>query len=155
MAMDSFGSSDDLADILKIQLSSLATLITEDGYELVGNLTEQELGWSYPISNPVQLFWMVKRGTRHALNLLRIASANKFKYKLINLQNRFEHFQKLIEDMDKEFEEAIITNVALFAGVDTYKMFGTKIDAGFSYGIDGSDQTYDYDKLVNFAPLEA
>ena len=155
MAMDSFGSSDDLADILKIQLSSLATLITDDGYEFVCNLAEQELGWSYPISNPVQLFWMIKRGTRHALNLLRIASANKFKYKTVNLQNRFEHFQKLIEDMDKEFEEAMVTDAALFAGVDTYKMFGTKIDAGFSYGIDGSDRTYDYDKYINFAPIEA
>jgi len=154
MAMDSLSSSDDLTDILKIQLSSLATLITDDGYELVSNQAGQELGWSYPVTGPTQLFWMVKRGTRHAINLLRIASANKFKYKQVNLQNRFEHFHKLIEDMDKEFEEAMATDVALFAGVDSYRMFGTKIDAGFSYGIDGSDNTYDYDKYVNFAPLE-
>jgi hypothetical protein len=153
--MISFSSWDDLADILKFQLSSLATLITEDGYELACNLAEQELGWSYPVSNSVQLFWMIKRGTRHALNILRIASANKFKYKSVNLQNRFEHFQKLIEDMDKEFEEAMNADVALFAGVDTYKMFGTKIGAGFSYGVDGTDCTYDLDKYVDFAPLEA
>lgn len=153
--MDSLKSSDDLADILKIQLSSLSALLTEEGYELVCNQAEQELGWSYPISTPTQLFWMVKRGTRHAMNLLRIASANKFKYKLVNLQQRFEHFQKLIEEMDKEFEEAIMVNVSLFAGVESFRMFGTKIDAGFSYGVDGTDQTYDYDKFVNFSPLEA
>jgi hypothetical protein len=153
--MDSLNSYDDLVDLLKIQLSSLADLITADGYELVCNTASQELGWSYPVTTPDRLFWMVKRGTRHAMNVLRIASANKFKYKTVNLQNRFEHFQKIIEDMDKEFEAAMVTNVALFAGVDTYRMFGTKIDAGFTYGIDGRDATYDTDKLVNFAPLEA
>jgi hypothetical protein len=155
MAMDPLSSSDDLTDILKIQLSSLATLVTTDGYELVGNQAEQELGWSYPMTDPAQLFWMVKRGTRHALNLLRIASANRFKYKQVNLQNRFEHFQKLIEEMDKEFLEAMASDVSLFSGVDTYKMFGTKIDAGFSYSVDGTDTTYDYDKYVNFQPLGA
>jgi hypothetical protein len=153
--MSALTSSDDLADLLKIQLSSLSALLTEDGYELVCNQAEQELGWSYPITTPTKLFWMVKRGTRHALNLLRIASANKFKYKMVNLQHRFEHFQKLIEEMDKEFEEGMASDIALFAGIDSYKMFGTKIDAGFSYGVDGTDQTYNYDKYINFAPLEA
>ncbi|MFA5394426.1 MAG: hypothetical protein WC346_00220 [Methanogenium sp.] len=153
MAMDSFTSSDDLTDILKIQLSSLAALITEDGYELVCNQAEQELGWSYPITDPTRLFWVVKRATRHALNLLKIASANKFKYKQVNLQNRFEHFQKLIEDMDKEFEEAMSSDIGLFAGIDSYKMFGTKIDAGFAYTRMGKDVTYNSDRYVNFAPL--
>ncbi len=153
--MDALASSDDLVDLLKIQLSSLSTLLTEDGYELVCNQAEQELGWSYPITTPTKLFWMVKRGTRHALNVLRIASANKFKYKTVNLQHRFEHFQKLIEEMDKELEEGMASDIALFAGIDSYKMFGTKIDAGFSYGVDGTDQTYNYDRYVNFAPLEA
>jgi hypothetical protein len=153
MALVTFSSADDLADILKIQLSSLSDLITADGYEFVCFVAEQELGWLYPVTDPTRQYWLIKRATRHALNVLRIASANKFKYKLANLQQRFEHFDKLITDMDVEYGTAMNTNVALFAGVDSYRMFGTKIDAGFSYGVDGSDVTYDVDRYVNFAPI--
>lgn len=143
----------ELTVLVKTQLSSLATLITEDGYNFVCDQTIQELGWSYPLTTSIKLFWVIKRATRHALNVLRIASANKFKFKQVNLQNRFEHFQKLIESMDKEFEEALATDTALFAGVDSFRMFGTKIDAGFAYTITGKDITYRGDQLVNFAPL--
>jgi hypothetical protein len=145
--------ADDLADVLKIQLSSLATLITEDGYSLVCDQTVQELGWSFPVTTPAKVLWMVKRGTRHAIELLRIASANKFKYKQVSLNQRFEHFQKMIEEFDKEFGEAFLTEISLFAGVNSFAIFGTKIDAGFSYGVDGEDETYDYDKYVNFSPM--
>ena len=146
--------ADDLSDVVKIQISSLASLITEDGYTLVCDQVSQELGWSFPQTNPTKVLWMVKRGARHALNLLLIASANKFKYKQVNLNQRFEHFQKLIADMDLEFENAMSADIALFAGIDSYKMFGTKIDAGFSYDIAGKDITYNYDQYVNFGPME-
>jgi len=147
-------TSDDLIDILKIQISSLSTLITSDGYELVCDQTGQELGWSYPLTDPSKVFWMIKRGTRHALNILLVASAYKFKYKTVNLNQRFEHFQKLIADMDIEYEKAINTNIALFAGISSYAMFGTKIDAGFAYDKVGSDITYNLDQYVNFSPME-
>jgi hypothetical protein len=148
-------SADDLTDAVKIQLSTLASLITEEGYEFVSDQAVQELGWSYPVTTPAKVLWMIKRATRHALNILRIASANKFKYKLVNLQNRFEHFQKLIEQMDIEFGEALIVEVTLFNGTPIYALFGTKIDAGFSYGIDGREETYYKDRYVNFSPMEA
>ena len=147
-------TADDVTDIVKIQLSSLATLVSDDGYELACDQAAQELGWSYPMTVPTKALWIVKRATRHAINILRIASAKGFKFKQVNLQQRFEHYHKLMEEMDKEFEEAIAGDLALFAGVETYKMFGTKIDAGFSYSAFGEDTTYDITKLVNFAPME-
>jgi len=147
-------TADDLADLLKIQLSTLSTLITEDGYELVCDQAAAELGWSYPVTNPTKAYWMLQRAIRHALNILRIASTKSFKYKLINLQQKFEHYQKMIETMDVEFSAAVSSDIALFAGMESYKMFGTKIDAGFAYDTDGTDLTYDWDRLVNFAPLE-
>ncbi len=153
MAMDPITSSDDLIVILKVQLSSLASLITPEGYELVCSQAEQELGWSYPITDPTRLFWLVKRASRHALALLEIASANKFKYKQVNLQHRFEHFKALIEEMDQEFEKAMASNMGLFSGVDSYRMFGTKIDAGFAYTKFGKDITYHPDQYVNFSPI--
>lgn len=146
--------ADDLTDYLKIQLSSLSSLITADGYELVCDQAISELGWSYPLTIPTKVSWAIKRATRHAIYLLLLASAYKFKYKQINLQHRFDHFKSLIDEMDKEFTEALTTDTALFAGVDSYKMFGTKIDAGFAYDSIGNDVTYNVDRLVNFAPLE-
>ncbi|MFA5397745.1 MAG: hypothetical protein WC346_17180 [Methanogenium sp.] len=146
--------ADDLVEALQVQLSSLSTLITDDGYALVCDQTIQELGWSYPMTTPTKVLWAIKRGTRHAIYLLLIASANKFKYKQVNLQHRFDHFYKLIEEMDKEFAEAMATDIGAFTGIDSFHMFGTKIDAGFTYRFDGKDQTYDYDKYVNFAPME-
>jgi hypothetical protein len=147
--------SDALIEALEIQLSSLSSLITSDGYGHVCDIVLNELGWSFPVTNATKVLWMINRGTRHAINLLRIASANKFKYKAVNLQQRFEHFDKLIASMDAEFEAAMSSDIATFVGLSSYKMFGTKIDAGFSYDFTGADTTYDYDKLVNFTPLEA
>lgn len=146
---------DDLIDAIKIQLSTLSTLITEDGYSLICDQTLQELGWSYPMTTPTKVLWAIKRGTRYAIYLLLLVSASKFKYKQVNLQHRFEHYYKLIETMDEEFATAMATDIGTFAGVEAFRMFGTKIDAGFTYGFDGKDETYDYDKFVNFAPMEA
>jgi hypothetical protein len=145
---------DTTIDLVKTQLSSLSALVTAEGYALAASQAEQELGWSYPVTNPTKAFWMVQRTVRHAINILRIASANKFKYKLVNLQQRFEHFQKMVETMDADYIAAISSDVALFAGVDSFRLFGTKVDAGFCYDIVGKDLTYDSDKLVNFTPLE-
>jgi hypothetical protein len=144
----------ELTDYVVIQLSSLNTLISADGYEFAGNKAISELGWSYPVTDPTKALWLINRASRHCVDILRIASANKFKYKLVNLQNRFEHFQKLIETMDKEFEDAMAENPTAFGGVDLYKLFGTKIDAGFLYDIDGADLTYDVRNYVVFTPGE-
>jgi hypothetical protein len=155
-------SSDDLTDLIKIQLSSLASLISEDGYEFVGEQALQELGWEYPVTSSPKMFWTIKRATRHAIYILLIASANKFKYKLVNLQHRFEHFKALIEEMDAEFAKAIEDNPLLFAdmmedellGANAYKLFGSVINAGFSYDEMGKDTTYSIDQYITFAPSE-
>lgn len=153
--MATYTSAEELIVAAKVQLSSLSTLVTPEGYSLAVDQASQELGWSFPVTSPTKAFWLLQRTVRHSLNILRIASANKFKFKLVNLQQRFEHFQKMIEEMDKEFIAAMTSDVALFAGVDSYKLFGSKIDAGFSYNTLGIDTTYDIDNLVNFAPLES
>jgi len=75
-------------------------------------------------------------------------------YKQVNLQHRFDHYQKLMEELDEEFEAAMAADIALFAGVDSFRMFGTKLDAGFAYDSFGEDVTYDIERLVNFSPTE-
>ncbi len=56
--------------------------------------------------------------------------------------------------MDQDFETAVQDNPAEFAGVDLFKMFGSKVDAGFSYDDYGRDTTYSDDNQVVFAPKE-
>ena len=154
----SINDADELTDLLKIQLSNLSTLITTEGYEFLCDQTLQELGWSYPLTTPAKIFWTMKRATRHATYVLLIASANKFKYKLVNLQNRFEHFKVLIDMMDKEFALTMSSEPSLFitssADPNAYKIFGTKIDAGFAYDETGKDITYDIDRFIVSSPSE-
>lgn len=150
----SYADADALTDAVKLQLSSSSTLITADGWEQVAEMTMGELGWDYPVSNPTQMFWAVTRGVRHACFILMIAAAHKFKYKQANINQRFDHYNKLIEDLDKKYEAAIDSDPALFANVEAYKLFGTKIDAGFKYSSLGEDLTYRLDALVNFSPSD-
>jgi len=146
--------SADLIEAIQVQLSSSSSLVTEDGYDAVADSVSQELGWAYPIIDDTKIYWAIKRGVRHALFILWVASAQKFKFKQVNLQHRFDHYGTLLREMDKEFEKAMETNPAVFAGVSTYKMFGTRLDAGFAYDGMGRDVTHYKDNYVNFAPLE-
>lgn len=148
-------SSDDLIDIVKIQMSSSSTLISEDGYEQVATTTMNELGWAFPLSNLTQIYWATQRGVRHACFILFVASAHKFKYKQASINQRFDHYKDLIAMMDKQYEAAVESDPALFANVEAYKLFGTKIDAGFRYGAFGDDLTYNnIENLVNFSPSD-
>lgn len=149
-----YTSADDLTDVIKIQMSSSSTLITADGWEQVAEMTMNELGWDYPVSNPTQMFWAVTRGVRHACFILMIAAAHKFKYKQANINQRFDHYKELIAELDKKFEAGIESDPTIFANVEAYKLFGTKIDAGFKYNSLGEDLTYRLDALVNFSPSD-
>lgn len=135
-------TSDDIITMVQVQLSSSATLITDDGYLSAVSIAESELGWTLPISDGVQVQWMVKRVLRHVLNILWIASAQKFKYKTVNLNQRFEHYEKLITSLDKEYQKAISEDTSIFSSVESYKQFGTAINAGFVYDKVGNDLTY-------------
>jgi hypothetical protein len=142
---------DDIIDLVKVQLSSSAEIVSSDGYELAAAQASSELGWNFPVTDPTRIMWLVKRTTRHACNILKIASAQKFKYKQVSLNQRFEHYVILLADMDSEFETALSQLPAVFAGVETHKMFGTALNAGYTYNYLGEDTTYEDDisKLIN------
>ncbi len=134
---------DDTIDFVKIQLSSAASTLTTEGLEAAVNKALAELGWSLPIDNAEKEMWLVIRAARHACYILWIASAQKFKYKQVNLQHRFEHYEKLIKHMDSEFDAALSANSTLFSNIESYKLFGTAVGAGFAYDDLGQDITYD------------
>ncbi|MDY6957904.1 MAG: hypothetical protein SVK08_01970 [Halobacteriota archaeon] len=128
-------------------------IVPEDVTEAIED-AERETGWTLPVSGSFKEFWMINRSKRHVYEILRTGNAHKFKVEGINLQHRFDHYDKLIREMDEKFEAAVKDNPADFAGVDVFKMFGMKVDAGFSYNEHGKDITYDPDQLIEFSPKE-
>jgi len=144
----------ELSIILQKRLRQISDyIVPEDVTEAIED-AERETGWSLPVSGSFKEFWMINRSKRHIYEILRTGNANKFKVEGINLQHRFDHFHKLIQEMDEKFEAAVKDNPAEFAGVDTFKMFGTKVDAGFAYDEHGKDVTYGTDNVVVFTPKE-
>lgn len=135
-------TADDIITMVQIQLSSSSTLISDDGYLSALTTAESELNWSTPVTDNTQIQWLMKRTLRHCIFILWVAAAQKFKYKQVNLQQRFEHYEKLLAALDKEYEKAITEQIGTFANVETYKQFGTAIGAGFVYDSIGNDLTY-------------
>jgi len=115
----------------------------------------RDTGWGFPVSGDFKILWQKKRAKRHLFFYLLTESAIKFQYKQIKLDQRFEHFKELVEDMDAEFKIIQEEEAHEFAGVDSYNLFGTKIDAGFAYqGQTGRDITYDSEQEVLISPNE-
>lgn len=136
----------DLTTALQNRMGSLFTKLTSDGVTQAISDMLLETGWSLPISDSynVKCLWAINRTQRHALHILLTESADKFKHKQENLQHRFEHYSRMIRQMDSDFKEAIEEYPDVFSGVDPSKAFGTHIDAGFVYTATGRDVTYDY-----------
>lgn len=141
-------SNADIVVLAQIQLSSSATLLSPEGLTAAADSAATELGWSYPQTDPTRIFWLTKRAVRHACYILFVASAQSFKYKQVNLQHRFDHYDKLIKTMDSEWETALSSQPTIFSSVDSYKQFGTALNVGFVY--DGIGQDITYEDLVNY-----
>jgi len=132
----------DIITLVQAQMSSSVSLITDVGYDSAVNSALSELGWILPENDPTRIWWITKRSLRHATFILYFAAGQNFKYKQINLDQRFDHYGLLIKMMDQEYVEALRTQAALFAGVPIHKQFGTRIRAGFKYDSVGGDLTY-------------
>ena len=145
-----------LKDGVESELGDLALKITlPDDIDSAVALAASETGWTFPLSSSFRDYYFKQRTKRHIFFILCGESAYKFKFKQINLQNRFEHFRLLIRLMDQEWEKAKKDNPQEFAGVSAVHLFGTVLDAGFSYDDYGQDITYDDDNLVVVTPTDS
>lgn len=99
---------------LTLRMGANSENISDDGYAVGAETAMSELGWDYPLSHPLKVFWAYSRGVRHCLFILLIESAHKFRYKDIFLQNRFSHYSTLIDKLDKDFEKAKEENAEMF-----------------------------------------
>ena len=130
---------------------SIAALTNPADYENAADAASRET-WSLPVSGNFKIHWMLERGKRHLFFYLATQTAKKYKIKAISLNQKFDHYFKLIDYMDKAFEKIVEERPDEFAGVDPYKLFGSKIDAGFAYDPLGKDITYDAEQEVIVKP---
>ena len=147
-------TKDQLVRKLKQKVRGLSNYLDKVDYENALEDSERETGWTIPIDDDFKLYWIQNRSIRHLYSYLLSESAHKFKYEQINLQQRYEHYRQLVKDYDKAFTEIQESRPEMFAGVEAYKMFSTKIDAGFHYDGIGNDDTYNKNNEVVFTPTE-
>lgn len=133
----------------------LAALTDPTDYQNAVDAASRETEWSFPVGNDFKTYWMMDRAKRHLFFYLAGQTAHKFKVKTISLNHKFDHYFKLIGYMDKAFQEVVEQRPDEFAGVDPYKLFGSKIDAGFAYDPLGKDITYDSAQEVIAKPDES
>jgi len=138
------------------EVKGLSSYLVAIDYENAADDASRETGWSFPVTGDFKIYWVKQRIKRHLFFYLYTESAHKFKYKQINLQHRFDHYDKMIAKMDVVYAAAIEERPDLFAGVSISHLFGTKIDAGFHYQSGtGRDTTYREENEVIFGPKAA
>ena len=145
-------TKDELIVLLKAEVV-ISALVDAD-YSNACDDASRETTWAFPVSTNFKILWMKDRAKRALFFYLASQSAHKFKVKQISLNQRFDHYLKLIEYMDDQFTEAVEAYPAEFGDVDIYKMFGTKVDAGFATDGLGRDITYDAEQEVIVTPDE-
>jgi len=126
----------------------LSALTNPTDYENAVDDASRETEWSFPVSTDFKIHWMKERAKRYLFFYLATQTAQKFKVKTISLNLKFDHYFKLIKYVDELFKEIVEERPDEFANVDAYKLFGSKIDAGFAYDPLGKDITYDADQEV-------
>uniref|UniRef100_A0A6M3IT90 Uncharacterized protein n=1 Tax=viral metagenome TaxID=1070528 RepID=A0A6M3IT90_9ZZZZ len=137
-----------------IEEVAISALTDPTDYENACDAASRETEWSFPVSSNFRIHWMMERAKRFLFFYLATQTAQKFKVKQISLNQKFDHYFKMIEYMDKQFVEIIEQRPDEFADVDAYKLFGTKIDAGFSTDDLGRDTTYQSEQEIIFTPDE-
>jgi hypothetical protein len=132
---------DELIQMIQSRIKGLSKQFIDEDYEGAIEDTEEELGWSLPITDKFQLHWFKLRARRHLISYLLAESANKFSVDQIKLNQKFENLQKLVIQMDEDYHRAMDEYPELFADADAGKLFAM-VPAGFKNDWLGRDITY-------------
>jgi hypothetical protein len=143
-------TSDDVITALSNSyLKGVVSLFDDDEFAQIISMTEADTKWVLPFDGADKSYWFVRRATRHALFCLCITYAHKFKYKQINLNQRFEHYMTLVASEDKAWENV---DLPCDTAEERIAQFGHVASAGFRYGPTGEDITYHHPSHVRFNP---
>jgi len=147
-------TKDELIVIVTRELKGLADEFDADNFSDAADEATRDTGWAFPVATAFRVLWMKKRTKRYLYEMKRDDTAEDFHAKNYRMNQKFEHYRLMIKDADEEFSRIQESYPEEFVDVDSYKMFGTKIDAGFAYDDIGTDVTYHDDQLVAFDPTE-
>jgi hypothetical protein len=145
-------TKDELVILVRQEMKGLSTQFEEEDYINAVEDALRDTGWTLPETNATKLKWIKDRTKRHLFFMMVTVSAHKFKFKQYNLQNRFEHYFKLIEKMDEAWSIFQTEELLTLEGAGG---FGTKIAAGFSYDEFGRDTTYGSENVVTINPSDS
>lgn len=140
--------------LIQEEVRTLDTFLDPVDYANSLNDSLRETGWTLPTTSDFRIHWIKMRAKRHLFFYLATESARKFKVKQYSLDQRFKHYMVLIGNMDKEFEAAKEEHPEEFTNAESYALFGSKIDAGFSYDQFGNDTTYDAEQEIIITPSD-
>lgn len=144
----------ELTTLLEEEIKGLSTNFVAADYSNALDDAERETGWAFPVANGFRTLWQKERSKRHLYWYLASESSEEFKVRQLNLNQKFDHLFKLVDIMDKQFNAIQESRPDQFAGTDSFRSFGTQIDAGFQYDDLGRDTTYSQGNLVVFNPSE-
>jgi len=137
------------------ELKGLSSQFVADDYSNSVADAERDCGWTLPQSTDFKIKWLKERMKRHLFSYLLDQSLYKFKYKNINLRDRFQNLTKRVAGMDTAFEKAQEEFIYEFADVSAFNMFPNQIDSGFATESQtGKDLTYSEDQEVMITPNE-
>lgn len=134
------------------ELKGLSTNFVAQDYTNAVSSAGYETGFVLPNTTTNQITWLINRTKRHLIYALWVQNATKFKVKQLNLDQKFTHLGKLIEQMDAEY--ALAKEAVDFGSTAAvWQLFGHKIDAGFMYDtVTGEDLTYTDLNEVSISP---
>lgn len=93
----------DLTLLLQIKLRGVAASFELHVLDAAVKLATLECGWELPAATSFRAHWLLERAYRHCIAMMCSDTASKFKFKQINLQHRFDHWFKMLQELDKQF----------------------------------------------------
>ena len=122
-------------------IGALGTKVDSTAFEKAVEQALRELKWDFPVEG-TKAYWVIERTKRHVYWIFLSTSADKFRYKEIFLQHRFDQYYKLVQMMDKQFQDALENDTDTFDS-NVYSSLIDYISTGFIYDDFGNDHTYD------------
>lgn len=142
-------TSGEMITRIQQELKGLTTRFVEVDYTNAVTGAIEDTGWSFPVTTNYRIKWMSKRTKRHLFEMLQSQYSIKFKVDGINLQHRFDHYSKLVQSLDEEWEK----EQDQMMPDDASGIGGIRIDNGFIYDTNTEEDVTDqYESTATITP---
>lgn len=143
-------SVDEVIDQVTPLIGSVWSDFDSNQQEAMVQQALDELMMALPETHAKRCFWIIERTKRHGLYRVVVTQAERFRYKQIHLQQKFDNYFRLISQADEAFAEAMKNDISGIFPIDlvdaeTFAANGFWVNpAGFVYDELGRDLTYAY-----------